>query len=37
MWDVLRWHDGTLSIAWWFLLVLAFVLIAAAGASAARK
>ena len=20
MWDVLAWHDGTLSVAWWALL-----------------
>jgi len=20
MWDVLTWHDGTLSIAWWALI-----------------
>jgi hypothetical protein len=36
MWDILSWHDGTLSIAWWFLLFLALVLIAAGGARAAR-
>jgi uncharacterized membrane protein YhaH (DUF805 family) len=33
MWDVLRWHDGTLSIAWWFLILVAVVLVAAAGAA----
>jgi uncharacterized membrane protein YhaH (DUF805 family) len=33
MWDVLRWHDGTLSIAWWFLILVAFVLVATAGAA----
>ena len=37
MWDILTWHDGTLSIAWWFLIVAVFVLIAAAGAGAARR
>jgi hypothetical protein len=37
MWDILSWHDGTLAIAWWFLILVAFVLIAAAGAGAARR
>ena len=31
MWDVLTWHSGTLSIAWWVVLLLALVLLAAAG------
>jgi hypothetical protein len=31
MWDVLTWHNGTLSIAWWVVLLLALVLLAAAG------
>lgn len=31
MWDVLKWQDGTLSVAWWVLLVLLVLLITAAG------
>jgi hypothetical protein len=31
MWDVLTWHNGTLSMAWWVVLLLALVLLAAAG------
>jgi hypothetical protein len=31
MWDVLTWHNGTLSIAWWVVLLLALLLLAAAG------
>jgi hypothetical protein len=27
MWDVLEWHHGTLSIAWWFALLVVFVLL----------
>lgn len=26
MWDVLRWEEGVLSIAWWFMLVVLFLL-----------
>jgi uncharacterized membrane protein YhaH (DUF805 family) len=37
MWDVVRWHDGTLSIAWWFLLVLLFVALVVAGNSGSRR
>jgi hypothetical protein len=37
MWDVLTWHDGTLSIAWWFFLVLVFVLIVTGGSKAAKR
>jgi hypothetical protein len=36
MWDILRWQDGTLSIAWWALLAFALLVIIAAG-SRARK
>jgi hypothetical protein len=32
MWDVLRWHDGTLALAWWAVLLIVFVLLALAGA-----
>jgi hypothetical protein len=37
MWDILEWHNDTLSIAWWFLLLLVVVVLAAAGSRAARK
>ena len=37
MWDILEWHNDTLSIAWWFLLLLVVVILAAAGSRAARK
>jgi hypothetical protein len=37
MWDVLTWHNGTLSIAWWALLGLFFLLLAAAGSRAGRR
>jgi hypothetical protein len=36
MWDILRWQDGTLSIAWWALIAFALLVIIAAG-SRARK
>jgi len=26
MWDVLSWHDGTLAVAWWFMLVVLLLL-----------
>jgi hypothetical protein len=32
MWDVLRWSDGTLSLAWWAVLILALALISAGSA-----
>jgi hypothetical protein len=31
MWDVLSWHNGTLSIAWWAVLVLIIFLLGMAG------
>jgi hypothetical protein len=31
MWDVLSWHDGTLSIAWWALIAVAVLVVIAAG------
>lgn len=37
MWDILEWHNETLSIAWWFLLLVVVVILAAAGSRAARK
>jgi hypothetical protein len=27
MWDVLEWHGGTLSIAWWAVLILSVALL----------
>ena len=37
MWDVLRWHDGTLSVAWWALVGFAVLVVIAAGSRAGRK
>jgi hypothetical protein len=37
MWDVLTWHNSTLSIAWWFLLLLVLLAIIAAGSHAAKR
>jgi hypothetical protein len=31
MWDTLTWHHGTLSIAWWAVLILAAFLLGMAG------
>jgi hypothetical protein len=31
MWDVLEWHNGTLSIAWWAVIVLIIFLFGMAG------
>ena len=31
MWDVLRWEDGTLAIAWWFMLVVLLLLFGLVG------
>jgi hypothetical protein len=31
VWDVLSWHNGTLSIAWWAVLVLIVFLLGMAG------
>jgi hypothetical protein len=36
MWDVLRWHNDTLSIAWWAMIGFAILVIIAAGARAAK-
>jgi hypothetical protein len=27
MWDVLSWHDGTLGLAWWAVILLAITLV----------
>jgi len=37
MWDVLKWQNDTLSVAWWALVALAVLVIIAAGSQAARK
>ena len=37
MWDVLKWQNDTLSVAWWALLLFAFLILVAAGSHAARK
>jgi hypothetical protein len=37
MWDVLSWHDGTLSIAWWALIGFALLVIIAAVSLAGRR
>ena len=31
MWDVLNWDEGTLSIAWWFMLVVLLLLFGLVG------
>jgi hypothetical protein len=37
MWDVLKWQNDTLSIAWWALVAFALLVIIAAGSRAAKK
>jgi hypothetical protein len=37
MWDVLKWQNDTLSVAWWALVAFAVLVIIAAGSRAARK
>jgi hypothetical protein len=37
MWDVLEWHNDTLSVAWWALVALAVLVVIAAGSKAAGK
>jgi hypothetical protein len=37
MWDVLKWQNDTLSVAWWALPLFAFLILVAAGSHAARK
>ena len=36
MWDVLEWHHGTLSVAWWVVLFLVFVLLGVASKAKRR-
>ena len=37
MWDVLKWQDGTLSVAWWAVVVLVFLVLVAGGSRAAER
>jgi hypothetical protein len=37
VWDVLTWHDGTLAIAWWAVIVLIVALLSLGGSAAARR
>jgi hypothetical protein len=37
MWDILKWDDGTLSVAWWALIGFALLVIIAAGSRAGRR
>ncbi len=37
MWDVLTWHNGTLSIAWWAVIVLVVAMLSIGGTAAARR
>jgi hypothetical protein len=37
MWDVLKWQDGTLSVAWWAVIVLVFLMLVAGGSRAAKR
>jgi hypothetical protein len=33
MWDVLSWHDGTLAVAWWALLLVTILVVIHAGSA----
>jgi hypothetical protein len=37
MWDIVKWQDDTLSIAWWALLGFALLVIIAAGSRAGKR
>jgi len=37
MWDILKWQNDTLSIAWWAVIGFAILVLAAAGRRAAKK
>ena len=37
MWDVLKWQDGTLSVAWWAVIVRVCLVLVAGGSHAARR
>ena len=36
MWDVLTWHSGTLAIAWWAVIHIVLIGLAAGGSAARR-
>jgi hypothetical protein len=36
-WDVLKWQNDTLGVAWWALVAFAVLVIVAAGSRAAKK
>jgi hypothetical protein len=37
MWDVLKWQNDTLSVAWWAVTGFALLVIIVAGSRSARK
>ena len=37
VWDVLTWHNGTLAVAWWAVIVLVVALLSIGGTAAARR
>jgi hypothetical protein len=37
VWDVLKWQNDTLSVAWWALVAFAVLVIIAAGSRTAKK
>lgn len=37
MWDIVKWQNDTLSIAWWAFIVLVFLLLVAGGSRAAKR
>jgi hypothetical protein len=37
MWDILKWHNDTLSVAWWALVAFVVLVIIVAGGKAARR
>jgi hypothetical protein len=37
MWDVVTWHNDTLAIAWWAVIVLVILVLVAGGSRAAKR
>jgi hypothetical protein len=37
MWDVLKWQNDTLSVAWWAVIGFALLIIIVAGSRSARR
>jgi hypothetical protein len=37
MWDVVTWHNGTLGIAWWAVLLIVFLALIVGGSRAAKR